>query len=206
MKVIKKYLPTLHLGMFLTVFLSLFFMCLILQLTQSINWSSFERNAIANGELWRIITAHLTHINWHHFNLNMLGAFFCLILFFNDFNAKHWFYSFLFISIFSSLCMLFIHFDHSRYVGFSDVLYGWMVIGILAIIEKETKTALLLALFLIGKTIYEIVIDASPFGNTQIIVARESHLYGAIGGLIYALVIMKRRPWRLLIGTNTNTL
>lgn len=40
----------------------------------------YERAALADGEWWRIVTAHLVHLGWVHAALNLVGLALCLSL------------------------------------------------------------------------------------------------------------------------------
>ena len=34
-------------------------------------WGRYDRGALASGELWRLVTAHLVHLSWGHLWLNL---------------------------------------------------------------------------------------------------------------------------------------
>ena len=66
---------------------------LLLVWTQSLDVNSwaYNRDAIANGEYWRLITGHFIHLNNMHLLLNMLGVGLVLMLFDNVLAIWQWF-------------------------------------------------------------------------------------------------------------------
>lgn len=187
------------LGIFIA-YLSLFSISLILQLNDGATWASLSSTSIKNGEYWRLISAHLTHLDWHHFYMNIIGMGLCLLVFRHDLTAKHWLASFLFISLFSSLGLLSIYDEYQRYVGFSDVLHGWILLGAISIIARESKLSLAIFILFWIKLIEENS-GLQFFTNTgmdQTTIATESHLFGALGGMLYgALFLPEPRQWLL---------
>lgn len=174
------------------VYLTLTGLSFLLQISDGINWASLHTERVHQGEFWRIITAHLTHLDWPHFAMNMTGMALCLLVYRGDLPAWHWLSSYLFVSIFSSLGLLCIYEDYQRYVGFSDVLHGWILIGAAAISPREPKLALTVFV-LFWLKIAEENSGMKFFTSTGIdteTIATESHLFGAIGGMLYALLFL----------------
>ena len=171
------------------VFALLFFPAVSLQLLDAQPWTALIPEKIENGELWRVISAHFMHVNWHHFAMNMAGAALCLAVFRFDIAAKHWLMSAVLISLFSSSLIYLFYLPTQSYVGFSDTLHGWIVIGILAMLTTEPKLATAMLTVLIGKLLYENFIEPPSAELLQgSRVATESHLFGALGGLIYSVL------------------
>ena len=175
------------------VFALLFFPAVSLQLLDAQPWTALIPEKIENGELWRVISAHFMHVNWHHFAMNMAGAALCLAVFRFDIAAKHWLMSAVLISLFSSSLIYLFYLPTQSYVGFSDTLHGWIVIGILAMLTTEPKLATAMLTVLIGKLLYENFIEPPSAELLQgSRVATESHLFGALGGLIYSVLFNKK--------------
>jgi len=169
--------------------LFLILLCAATQYTGGYHWASLKIAATLEGEYWRIISSHFIHSDWQHYLMNMTGLSLCYAVFYKDMAAIHWIVSALAISIFSSIGLLIIYpLDHS-YVGFSDVLHGWIMLGCTAIFAKETKLSLIVFILFWIKILEENL--SLPFftsfgvsGN----VAKESHMLGAVGGLIYGFI------------------
>ena len=159
-----------------------------LQLAGGAQWASLIPARVNEGEIWRLLSAHFVHTNWQHYLMNMAGIASCLVVFRHDAAAKDWVYSAIFISFFSSACLYFYFIPWQSYVGFSGVLHGWVVIGILGMSVKEPKLALAILTVLVIKLIYENVFEipsAVLLDGSR--VATESHLFGAAAGLLYGL-------------------
>src|SRR5215472_9209273 len=50
----------------------------------------YDRGAIAAGGWWRLLTAHLVHLDLHHLVLNELGLVLMWSLFAGDYEADEW--------------------------------------------------------------------------------------------------------------------
>lgn len=157
-----------------------------LQFAGGAQWASLIPARVNGGEIWRLLSAHFVHTNWQHYLMNMAGIASCLFVFRHDVAVKDWIFSAIFISFFSSVCLYFYFTPWQSYVGFSDVLHGWIVIGILGVSVKEPKLALLILAALVIKLSYENVFEtpsAAFLDGSR--VATESHLFGAAAGLLY---------------------
>lgn len=167
--------------------------CALLQFTNGLEWASLHVERVYMGEYWRIFTAHLIHIDWPHFAMNMIGMGLCLLVYKTDLAIKHWLGSVFFISVVSSSGLLLIYDIDQRYVGFSDVLHGWIILGALAIFPREPKLALTVFVLFWLKIIEENS-GLSFFTNAGMdidSIATESHLFGAIGGVAYGVLFLQ---------------
>ena len=115
------YIPT---AIILTLSLLLF-----LFQPNSNQWLAYYHNGIEKGQLWRLVTAHICHTNGYHLLLNGAGLLVIISLFLNSFKHINIFYSFVFSSLFISLCLFFFEPSISWYVGLSGVLHALFAIG-----------------------------------------------------------------------------
>src|SRR5262249_28658490 len=53
-------------------------------------WLRYDRVALASGELWRPLTAHLVPLDLHHALLNCLGLMLMWALFARDYAPRQW--------------------------------------------------------------------------------------------------------------------
>ena len=167
--------------------------CLFMQGVVGQDLSKLQVAATLDGEYWRMVTAHLIHADWQHFLMNMTGLSLCVAVFYKDLAVRHWPMSFIALSIFSSIGLLILYRPEESYVGFSDVLHGWIMLGCCAIFAKETKLALIVFTLFWIKIIEE-QLNLPFFTSTGIDnahIAKESHILGAIAGLLYGLLCLQ---------------
>jgi rhomboid family GlyGly-CTERM serine protease len=173
--------------------LAISLVCIILSLSPD-SWQNalqYQRNAIQAGEVWRLITAHLTHLNTPHLLMNILGLWLIWLLFFTR-------------QALTPLCLyqlppimlgtvfglfLFSH-EVTWYRGLSGALHGLLALALLRQWHTQRLTGALLLILFSAKIAWEQLSGAVPGSEAwiggQVIV--DSHLYGAIsGGLIWLL-------------------
>ncbi len=147
---------------------------------------SYQRLDIQAGDVWQLITGNLLHTNHWHLIMNLAGLWVILSLHDMHYSTKRlW-------VIFSGLCLLeglglfFFYPSLLGYVGLSGVLHGFFAFGAIADIKSKMTSGWLLLIGLIAKVSYEQVYGASADVTAMIgaRVATESHLVGAISGLI----------------------
>ena len=145
----------------------------------------YDREALAHGELWRLLTAHLVHLDLHHALLNCLGLLLMWALFARDYTPRQW----LLITLGSMAVIdagLAVWDSTLRwYVGSSGALHGAMAAGTLAHLRRGERDGWLLAAFLVGKIAWEQGVGALPLSGSNPVVV-DAHLFGAAGGLAAA--------------------
>ncbi|MBV6416582.1 MAG: hypothetical protein CMLOHMNK_01176 [Steroidobacteraceae bacterium] len=151
----------------------------------------YERGALAAGEYWRLLTAHVVHLDSRHAALNSLGLVLLWALFARDFTPRRW----LAITIAAALAidagLWWLAPGIQWYVGASGVLHGVMAAGTLAHLRRGDFDGWILAAFLAGKLALEQFVVLPFAGGAPVVV--QAHLYGAIGGLTAALWLPSRR-------------
>jgi rhomboid family GlyGly-CTERM serine protease len=153
----------------------------------------YERHAVAAGEWWRLATAHVVHLDFEHAVLNALGLVLMWSLFAPDFRPRAWLVIVLASSAAIDLGFWFRDGTLEWYVGSSGVLHGVMTAGTLAHVARRDLDGWILAAFIVVKLAYEQGTGALPFASDGPPVIVNAHLYGAAGGLIAALVFVRRR-------------
>jgi len=148
----------------------------------------FDRQLIEQWQVWRIISGHLTHLNWSHLLLNMAGLLMVVIFFSAYKSNRYWAGALLFIALLCSAGLL-VDNQLERYVGFSGVLHGLFIIGARWEMQRYKISGIVLILIIIGKLVWEQMFGALPGSEAMAggRVAINAHLYGAIGGAIYLL-------------------
>ena len=156
------------------------------------NALSYDRAALAQGEWWRLITAHFVHLDAEHTMLNILGVVLMWALFARDYTPLRWLAIYLFSSLTVSAGLWMMNPEVPWYVGASGALHGVMAAGSLAHLRRRDLDSGILALIIVAKLSYEQFAGSMPFaGDANTVV--DAHLYGAMGGLALALFLPSRR-------------
>ena len=157
----------------------------------------YDRNALALGQYWRIVTGHFFHTNLAHFLLNSAAVVLLWALHGSFYRYSSYLVVFIISAVTCSLGMYYFSTSISLYVGLSGVLHGFFVWGALHDIRTKEFTGYLLLIGVMIKIAHEQLYGASSdvekFINAP--VAVDAHLYGAIGGVIAFLIlaVLKQR-------------
>ena len=153
----------------------------------------YERAAVAGGQWWRLITAHLVHLDPEHAVLNSLGLVLMWSLFARDYGPRRWLA--IVMATFAAIdAGLYFHDTNvDWYVGASGALHGVMTAGTLAHVRRGDLDGWILAVFIIVKLTYEQLSGALPFSQSGVPVVVNAHLYGALGGVAMAAIMKPRR-------------
>jgi|SRR5579863_2453475 len=145
----------------------------------------YERTAIAAGQWWRLLTAHLVHLDLGHAALNCLGLLLMWALFARDFRPRQWLGIVLGATAAIDAGLWFRDSTVGWYVGSSGLLHGVMAAGTWAHLRRGERDGWILAAFLVGKLIYEQWAGAMPFSRGFAVVV-DAHLFGSLGGALVA--------------------
>lgn len=163
----------------------------------SFNWLAFSRSKIESFELWRLVTGNLVHSNTSHLLLNLGGLLVIWGLYGDYCRSGQFLILALLCSLGVTLGIFFLAPERINYVGLSGVLHGLFAWGAYRDITKGFKTGWLLILGLGIKITFEQIFGGSHEIEALIgtNIATESHLYGAICGLILAPIypILKKQ-------------
>ncbi|GAA3949497.1 rhombosortase [Allohahella marinimesophila] len=175
----------------------------------------YERELIVGGEYYRLLTAHLVHLNWAHLGVNVLGLSACYLLL--DGSARD-LAACLVLGMLVISAGLFLFYPQVQwYAGYSGVLYGQILYGLLAGIMQEARRARqvvdprgMLRLGLLGVAViyflFRIVAGIWPSAGSNAVsrvsetligapVLHEAHMLGAIAGLLaWSLLCLRKTP------------
>jgi len=158
-------------------------------------WLRFDREAILAGEYWRLFTAHLCHLGWQHWIMNIAGLLLIWALFGRLLNLGAWLLVLTTSALAVSGGLLWIDPQIRWYVGLSGVLHGLFIAGVITSISRGERSEYLLLAFVIGKLAWEQRFGALPgsesFAGGSVVV--DAHLYGAIAGLLTVAIILPRQ-------------
>lgn len=153
----------------------------------------YDRTAIAAGQWWRLLTAHIAHLGLHHAVLNALGLILLWALFAREWSARQWA---LIIPVVIAAIDSGLWFRDPRitwYVGASGALHGIMAAGVLAYLRRSEPFGWIMAGLLAAKLAYEQLEGPLPLAGRGIPVVVDAHLYGALGGLAAAILLISAR-------------
>ena len=152
----------------------------------------YDRTGLAAGQYWRLLTAHVVHLDLEHAALNSLGLVLMWALFARDYKPGQW--ALILLSAITAIdAGLWLRDSTVEwYVGSSGVLHGVMAAGTLAHLRRRDLDGWLLAAFIIVKVAYEQHTGALPFADSGARVIVDAHLFGALGGIAVALVLKPR--------------
>lgn len=151
----------------------------------------YERTGLAQGEWWRLLTAHFVHLDVKHAVMNALGLALLWALFVREYSAGRWFAIVLASIVAIGAGLWFLSPEIEWYVGASGVLHGVMAAGALAWIRRGERLGWALGLLLVVKLAFEALRGPLPF-SADLPVVTVAHLYGALGGFAAALCLRPR--------------
>lgn len=153
-------------------------------------WLRFDRAALATGEVWRIFTAHVTHLGWSHLGLNLAGLALIWALFRRELAMPRWSATLAASAVGVSAGLWLFNPEVEWYVGLSGVLHGLFIAGVIASLRNGHRREWLLIFVMVGKIISEQFIGPSP-GSEELAggpVIVDAHLYGAVSGALVSLL------------------
>ena len=147
---------------------------------------------LTDGELWRILSGQFTHSNWYHLMLNLLGILFIWLLHAEYTRLRKYWLNVLFLGLFTGLMILLFSPNIIVYTGLSGLLHGLIVWGALEDIKRKLTTGYLLFIGVWAKICWEqyagASVDVAKLIDSR--VAIEAHLFGAVGGVILAVIYL----------------
>lgn len=151
---------------------------------------AYDRDGLADGEFWRLATGHFVHLGWSHLLLNLLGLALVCWLVGHAFGVLRWLYVSLVVIAVIDAGFWFLNPELDWYVGLSGLEHGLLVAGLLAGIANRDREALILALFVLAKLGWEQIVGPLPGSESTSggAVIVDAHLYGALGGILGALL------------------
>jgi len=158
-------------------------------------WLRFERATILDGELWRLVTGHIVHLGLTHFLLNGAGLVLVWFLVGREFAGLEWL-AIVAASIAAiDIGLWVLNPGLEWYVGLSGLLHGMLAAGILASWRGRRAEASILGVVIFGKLAFEQLVGPMPGseGTSGGAVIVDAHLYGVIGGVILAAILIRVR-------------
>lgn len=183
---------SLSLSFRLTLYLGA--LLILLQLTPE-NWHSllrYERNSVAAGEIWRILTSNFIHLSWGHLALNLTGLLLIGCLFAARFSPWYWLTAVLVCSLSTGFGLYFLSPEVFWCVGLSGTLHGLIVVGTIDWIKQGDRLGIVLLIGIGAKLLWERLYGGSPLSVeiTGGAIVTDAHIWGASGAIILFLISM----------------
>ena len=150
----------------------------------------YDRSAIAAGGWWRLLTAHIVHLDAHHLILNALGLVLMWSLFAADYDVIEWSIIVLAGALAISSGLWWLSPRVAWYVGASGVLHSVVAAGTAKHLAARVWDRWILLVVLSAKLAYE-----QLGGREPPLVVVDAHLYGAICGFAVGAAL----SWRTAI-------
>jgi rhomboid family GlyGly-CTERM serine protease len=147
----------------------------------------YDRSAIAAGGWWRLLTAHIVHLDAHHLILNELGLVLMWSLFAQDYDPVEWCAIVLAGALAISSGLWWLSPRVSWYVGASGVLHSVMAAGAAKHLATRAWDRWILIAGLSAKLAWE-----QWGGSAAPLIVVDAHLYGALSGFILGAALSLR--------------
>lgn len=161
---------------------------------QFLDWAEtfkYDRHTVFNGEPWRFITAHLVHLGWPHFWMNMGALGLIWLMFAKRFHTLEWLLVFTVCALTISTGVHLHNPEFIHYVGLSGVLHGLILAGVIRELKFDRFFALAVGGLTLAKLTYEQINGALPGSEETAggLVLVDAHLFGAVGGALAVLML-----------------
>lgn len=155
----------------------------------------YDRAAILDGQLWRLLSGHLVHLGLPHLVMNLAGLALIWMLVGHLLTPWQWAGVAVVCGLGVSGGLLAFNPELAWYVGLSGVLHGLLVCGCLADLRTGRRSAWLLLALVWAKLIWEQVAGPLPgseagAGGAVIV---DAHLYGGLAGILAAAVLQQKK-------------
>src|ERR1700685_1816805 len=137
----------------------------------------YDRAAIAAGGWWRLLTAHLVHLDLHHLALNELGLVLMWALFAQDYDPVEWCVIVCAGALAISCGLWWLSPRVIWYVGASGVLHSIMAAGAAKHLVERSWDRWILIIGLCAKLAWE-----QFHASSAVLIVVDAHLYGALCG------------------------
>lgn len=156
----------------------------------------FQRHAIEQGEIWRLLTGSFTHFGDYHTWMNAAGLAALVAVLFWYLPASWFVLGALAIPLSVGVSLFLFATDVGFYRGYSGANYGLLAMGLLLAMPQQVKLYALGYCVLLGKIVYEQLpgYDVDYLRDEiGVAVAIEAHLAGFCSGTLIGCVELLRR-------------
>lgn len=155
---------------------------------------SYQRDAVANGALWRIVTGQFVHLDALHALANAAGAVLIWALVGQAYTVAGWSFVLSVALASTALGLWWLSPSVDWYVGGSGFLHGLLLAGTVRLVaDREPLARVVLAIVVVKLGLEQWVgpMTAAAGGDAPPVVI-VAHLYGALGGALAGSVSVLR--------------
>ncbi|MDX1561523.1 MAG: rhombosortase [Gammaproteobacteria bacterium] len=155
----------------------------------------FDRDGLASGEIWRLLSGHVVHLGPSHAAMNVVALLVLAVVFAARLKPLDWLLGGAVAAVAIDLGLYLLSPEIVWYVGLSGVLHGYWASGAVLSWRLHRLEAVVLAALLLLKLFWENVAGPVPLTRSLAAgpVVTDAHLYGTIGGLVWGIVAAVRR-------------
>jgi rhomboid family GlyGly-CTERM serine protease len=166
------------------------------------DWGRYDRAALEAGQLWRLLTGHLTHLGWGHLWPNLLALLLIGGLVEEFLTSLEWLAVVAVAALGIDAGLYAFDPGVPWYVGLSGVLHGVVACAAITMMQaRHFRIGAALALGVAAKLVFEQISGPIPFTQASVggAVIVAAHLYGAVSGVLAAIAFgfFRRRAPRL---------
>lgn len=161
----------------------------------------YARDGLEGGQLWRLVTGHIVHLGPSHMLMNIAALGVLAWLFVPLLRTRDWLVAGLAAALAIDAGLYRFGPEVQWYVGLSGVLHGFWACACIRALLLRQREALPLALLLVAKLTYELVVGPVPLTGAVAAgpVVTVAHAWGALGGgsaalLLFAIIPRVFRP------------
>lgn len=158
---------------------------------QSFDLLVFDKNAITQGEYWRLLSGHFTHSSFSHAFWDVI-AFSASLVWLATYSARALIPSVVAGVLLVNILLLSNWSPINYYCGLSGILFSPLIAAAyLHAKHHKNIIGVIPLLFIVIKLIADLITQETVFVNTQWHAYPESHLAGAVAGLLVVGVFEK---------------
>lgn len=142
-------------------------------------------SSVIIAQPWRLISAHFVHWSDWHLVMNVAGLAIWPLLCDARWSLSRWLIVLLALSLSVSAGIFVLAPGIDRYAGFSGVLHGLFLLGLLPQARAGDRIAAVCLLYLVGKIVVE-TFSGPLFADPERVgaaIAHQAHLAGALGAV-----------------------
>jgi rhomboid family GlyGly-CTERM serine protease len=155
-------------------------------------WLRWDRELLADGEIWRLVSGHFVHLGLGHWALNLVGLLLVWVLVGSRYRPLAWWLVIAFSLAVIDAGFWFLDPNLAWYVGLSGLLHALLLAGLVAGLRIAPLESSMLGLLVIAKVAWEQY--AGPLPGSEVSaggpVIVNAHLYGAFAGGVMGAVTL----------------